>query len=187
MSMMIHGLSFDWIQFPDLGGLGQRETYRTHGRFDRFNCVDNRLGVYFFIHESQHVHYVGMSGEVPDHQYQTGNFMKYRISQHFQPEDLGGNFRDYWYKENGYEKNDENFWHRFGPYIENLQLITLSTDGTNPNTINPEILREIERVFICEFRPTYNRTIPNCDDPFVLTPDERNGLTTCGVCLRLHR
>ena len=178
MSMTIQGFSFDWIQFPYLKGLIQG--HGTRGRFDRFNCVDNRFGVYFFIHvASRRVDYAGKSGR--DHN--QARYLKYRISQHFQPSDMGGNFRHNWLEQNGGTFKDD-----FGPYIENLQLITLSTDKTYPDTSILEILKEIERVFLCEFKPVYNRDIPDHNDPFCrLTDDEQNRLTTCDVLSDLER
>ena len=177
MSIRIRGVWFEWIQFPDLEGLTDLERLAQEeipdDRFGRFDCVHNRFGVLLFINWPQRVQYVGMSGENPD---QTGD-LKFRIRQFF---NRGGanNFWDNWTRE--CHQGD------FRRYIENLQLITLSTDETNNDQV-PVILAEIKRVFICEFYPIYNRSIPAPPDLAErLTDAEQDRLRGCIFCRRLN-
>ena len=175
MSMRIREVCFDWIQFPDLGGLTHEETHGHSDRFNRFNCVNDRFGVLFFINGPPRVQYIGMNGENGAQD----QSMTDRIRQFFYLRDTGNNLRINW--------TSEHPGGNFRTYIENLQLITLSTVITEPrNEQLPGILAEIRRFFIHEFNPIYNIRILGPDDRFVLTDDEKNILRACIVCQRLH-
>ena len=165
-SVTIRGFSFDWILFPNL-----RELFRVRRKLSCFNCVDNRFGVYYFLDESGSAPYVGLCGTQPK---QT-QYMKVRIRQYFKPSlDSGNSFGKRWML-----KNDRTY-QCFQSYIANLQLATLSIIRTDlsceqQKTLmkDPGVLREMEKVLICKFKPAYN-------DPFynILTDDEQNNLTS---------
>ena len=170
----IGGFSFDWISFPDLTGLSQIEIFR-----GRFNCIDNRFGVYYFCDESESVPYVGLCGTKT---IQT-QYMKKRIRQYFKPYrlDTGNIFGKKWIERNHPSSQDvhQSYRENFRPYIEHLRLRTLSTVGTHltdeQKITLPGVIKDMENVLIYKYKPTYN------EHRYRLTADEQDSLTLLNV------
>ena len=132
---------FDWILFPNLNGLFQEQN-----DLSRFNCVSNRYGVYFFFDNSRNVEYIGCIESRP---------IRDRIRQYFSCNwDSGNKFGEYWIELN-YQDPDINIPYRghYKPYIENLQLGTLSHESTEVIDMS----NDMEKYLICKLQPPYNR------------------------------
>ena len=169
----IGGFSFEWVLFSDLTGLSNE-----NNDLSRFNRVDNRFGVYIFIHESGNVPYIGLSGEKPNQ----NKYMKHRIGQHFNyTPSTGFTFGNNWmakhYGNNWKAEHGEKISY-FRQYIARCKLGTLSISSTNLDEQqkfalmkNPGVLGDMEISLICKYKPAYNKPFLN-----TLSDDERNRL-----------
>lgn len=134
----IGGFSFDWIPFLDLG-----ELFRRRNNLDRFNCLNNRYGVYCFFDTSGNVPYVGAIENRP---------LKDRIRQYFtfSHDALGNTFATRWMERSNSSYRD------FKPYIERHRLGTLSIVRTDLTNEQKAVISDMENALICMFKPAYN-------------------------------
>lgn len=138
----IGGFDFRRILFSDLKEFFPKQRFNI-----LFNCVENRLGVYYFFDTSEEVSYVG---------YTRKQSIKVRINQYRTLGDSGNSFWQAYEKQNpGSSFNDD-----FRPYVEGLRLGTISTDET---TLTDEhktklmvVSKGMEDALICKYEPTYN-------------------------------
>lgn len=157
-NIQIGGFHFERDLFSNLDGLSKRPN-----DLSRFDCVENRFGVYIFFDKSGSAHYVGLCGKEPEQE----QYMRTRIGQYFKyRHDPGNILAKNWMCRHSKPYDD------FKPYIATLQLGTLSIDGKISNKQrllgDTGILGDMERFLIHTLTPIYNHPVHR------LTNDEEN-------------
>ena len=105
-------------------------------KYDIFNVIDHRYGVYIFVDESGAVLYVGEAHK---------QSLRERIAQNYRPGDCGATFRQNWCGKN---KSFEEFKKALGRW----RLVTVSTSEKNDDWIKP-----LESELVKLFRPRHNK------------------------------
>ena len=154
----ISGFRFDRNLITHLTGLFRDPS----NDLSRFECVNNRYGVYYFFDESGGVPYVGLSGKKTDQQQD----MKIRVSQHFKHShgDTGATFWKAWKETetNNPSKKEDHLLYKedYKRFIERHRLGTLSIDVSDltceQKTKLIAVIKGMEDALICKFKPAYN-------------------------------